>query len=100
MIKFSNQHMAGYLPQMLSAHDPRPAVEQLDSGYAHGGGWQPFYGFTLVTSGQLCALRYPGDPDTQEIARGKLRDELIVLFQFSWVAVIQPDGSYEIARMD
>jgi hypothetical protein len=34
----------GSLPKMLNEHDPRPAREQLDAGYRHGGGWSPFKG--------------------------------------------------------
>ena len=35
----------GLLPSMLSEHDPRPAREQFDARYGHGGGWRPFTGF-------------------------------------------------------
>ena len=29
-----------------------------------------------------------------------LRKEAIMLFEYAWVMILQPDGSYEIARMD
>lgn len=91
--------LTGYIPQMLSLLDPRPAVEQLNENYAHGGGWHDFQGFTLVP-GDEPKLTYPGDPPTHAIAYWELRDELIILFENSWVAVVQPNGSYRISRMD
>ena len=86
----------GYLPSFLSESDPRSAREQLDAGYKRFGGWKPFHGFTMTEGG----LKYPNDPYHPLLAETKLRDEVIRLYKGSWVAVIQPDGSYEIARMD
>jgi len=42
----------------------------------------------------------PGDPPFKPLAQAKLRDELIVLYEADFVAVIQPDRSFEVARMD
>ena len=86
----------GFLPGMLSETDPRPAREQLDANYAHGGGWRPLPKFTITDKG----LVYPGDPPLPLLAEALLRDELIRVYVHSWVAVIQPDGSYEVSRMD
>jgi len=30
----------------------------------------------------------------------KLRDEVIVLYESEFVAIFQPDGTFEVARMD
>lgn len=91
----------GFLPEFVSSLDERPSVEQLNEGYAHGGGWNKFEGMTLTQDEHgFYALNYPGDPAYTEIARTLLRDETIVLFQHSWVAVIAPSGGYEVARMD
>jgi hypothetical protein len=98
---FMHPHMTpeilGYIPLMISEHDPRPAREQFDANYQHGGGWQPFSGFTMLPNGNLS---YPGDPPTILIAKTQLREETINFYHHSWVAIIQPDGSFEIARMD
>jgi hypothetical protein len=87
----------GFLPDMLSERNPARAREQLHHGYAHGGGWDPFKGHELLADN---SLKYPGDPSLPPLAQTKLRDELIILYQHSWVAIIQPDRSYEICRMD
>lgn len=92
-----NPDHLGFIPSFLSLADPRPAREQLDSAYAHGGGWAPFKGFTL---GEDKCLHYPGDRPMCPIAETTLRDETIRLYEHSWVVIEQKDGSYEVCRMD
>lgn len=87
----------GYIPYWLSEDNPKSAREQLDDGYRRFGGWQPFNGFKLEADNRLL---YPNDPPTIPLAQTKLRDELIVFYPHSWVAVIQPDRSFEVCRMD
>lgn len=90
------EEWCGLLLYMLDDEDDRSAKEQLNAHYQHGGGWRPSEGFRLLKNG----IKYPGDPVLRPIAKAKLRDEEVVLYEYSWVAVIQSDGSYEIARMD
>jgi hypothetical protein len=87
----------GEIPCWLSADDPRPAATQLDGCYSHGGGWEPFVGFRLREDN---SLKYPGDRPLQPIAEMRLRDELILIYEHSWVVVIQPDRTFEACRMD
>lgn len=89
---------AGYIPNWLNDEDdPRPAKEQLNDGYAFAGGWQPFKGFKLAEDD---SLTYPGDPPQHPIIEFKIRDERVLLYQHAWVAIIQPDRSFEVCRMD
>lgn len=88
--------MLGFLPGFLSEDDPRPAREQLDSAYAHGGGWNSFTGFRMLPDG----IAYPGDPVMPLLYETQLRDEIIRFYNCAWVAIVQPDGSFDIARMD
>lgn len=92
----------GFLPDMVSINDPRPASQQFNDSYSHGGGWSPFKGFTLKYSDEplQSIITYPGDGPLKEIARTFVRDEVIMLFPYSWVCIKQPDGSFEICRMD
>jgi len=85
----------GYIPGWLSEKDPRPAREQLDTGYISG--WHPFEGFSMNSQEALC---YPGDPPQHPLAEIRLRDERIILYPSSWVAIVQKDGSFEVCRMD
>jgi hypothetical protein len=97
MIEFTphNPSVLGYILEFLSSDDPRPARVQFNSNYI--GGWSIFDGFTLNDDN---SLSYPNDPDLQPLCTAKLRDETIVVYRYAWVAIIQPDRSYEIARLD
>jgi len=88
----------GLIPDMLRTADPRPAREQFDAAYAHGGGWLPFRGFKFNAKNQ--SITYPGDPSLLPLARGKLRDETILIYPHAWVGILQPNGDFEVARMD
>jgi hypothetical protein len=82
---------------MISEDDPRPARDQLDAGYRHGGGWMSFVGHTLNADD---SLSYPGDPSIYPVAMTRLRDETILVYPHDWVAIVQPDRSFEVCRMD
>lgn len=92
--KMTVEHL-GFIPTFLSLADPRPAKEQFDTGYV--GGWTPFKGFRMSEDR---TLTYPGDPPMKPLAETNFRDEKIYVYQSAWVAVVQPDGSHEICRMD
>jgi hypothetical protein len=87
----------GLLPWMLDENDPRDAREQFNERYAHGGGWHPMGGFKLNPNN---SLKYPGDPVLEPLAHLQFRNELIVFYDSSWVAIIQKDRTFEVCRMD
>ena len=87
----------GLLIDFLSADDPRSAREQLNDNYRHGGGWSPLPGWTMLPGG---AIKYPGDPVLFPLWEVPLRDELVLVYSYAWVAVVQKDGTFEIARID
>lgn len=104
MIRFDGDvHACGMIPRFLDAEDLRPAREQLNENYAHGGGWRPMKGFTHLGGGRL---RYSGDPVYVPLASAQLRDELIVVYPSGWVAIFQPGSmqppgpAFEVARLD
>lgn len=90
----ANAETLGIIPFFLSLADPRPAKEQFDSNYV--GGWRHLKGFTMTED----AILFPGDPPMPLLAETRLRDETIRLYASAWVAIVQPDGTYEISRMD
>lgn len=108
MIDFTDMSEAavGLIPAFLIGDDDRDAVAQLDARYAHGGGWHDFAGLRLEGWPEAARLVYPAsephetDEVYRELSRGVLRSETIIVFDHSWVAVVQPDGSYRVARMD
>lgn len=104
MIKFTLEHpdmthaALGYLPDFFDEADPRPAREQIHERYRHGGGWRPFKGFTMADDGS--DISFPGDPPMVLLAEAKLRDETLRFYDCAWLAIVQPDGSFEVSRVD
>ena len=96
MIKFfeTNPGCADILSLFLSEDDPKGAVDQIHESYPHGGGWNDFKGFDLYNN---CDLVYPGDPPMKPVAVGVLRKEVILLYPYPWVVVVQPDRSFRVA---
>jgi hypothetical protein len=95
----SAREVIGILPNFLDASDPRPAAKQFNDAYQHGGGWRPIEGFEVDWNGDGC-LRYPGDPPLKPVAGMRHHKEAVMFYEHALVAVIQPDGSFEVARMD
>ncbi len=95
----------GAIPDYISADDPRSAREQFDAHYAFAGGWQPFKGFDLV-DGVLHSNRPdspedgPPDEPLEPLSQFRLRDELVRFYRHDWISIEQPDGGFEVARID
>lgn len=85
----------GFIPSFLSEDDPRPAKEQFNENYISG--WSPLRSFTM---GKGHVLNHPEDPPMRPLARLQFREELILFYEYAWVAVVQPDGSFEVSRLD
>jgi hypothetical protein len=96
----------GFIPSFFHESDPRPAKEQVNDRYSFGGGWNPLPGFKLLDNGDI-VYRPEGSEDDEEqdpplkcLATAKLRDEEIRFYPHSWVAIVQPDRSVEVSRVD
>lgn len=91
--------MLGYVPDYVREDDPRSAREQFNA--RQPGGWRPMKGFTIKEKELVYGTAVaPDNPPRPLIAVTKLRDETIKFFNGAWVAVIQADGSFEVARLD
>ncbi len=108
--RYMTPEALGVIPSFLDHNDPRSAREQFDANYVFGG-WDPFPGFVLDPSTRRISYRPsqserddddfdPPDPPLAPLAETKLRDETIILYESAWVLVMQPDGSFEVSRMD
>lgn len=84
----------GMILSFLDDADPRPVREQFAEHY----GWSPIAGFKFTIKPPR--LTYPGDPPMAIVSLFQYRDELVMLFPYSWVVVLQKDGTWEAARMD
>ena len=92
------RQLVGFIPSFLDRFDPRPAREQLDANYVHGGGWKPMRRWSFDPASH--AISYPGDPPLKPVAIIRMRDERIYISESAWVCIVQPDGAFEVARMD
>jgi len=102
----SVRHIEAYLgavPLFFPEGDDRPAAEQIDERYAHGGGWGPFGGWRLIPHTQPDhppALKYPGDSILKPLAWMRLPTETVIMYRSAIVLVLRDDGTFDVARMD
>ncbi len=93
-----NDEYLGFIPSFLSSEDSRCAAEQIDQNYISG--WRPTGTSSKFEHRGEGALKYPGDPVMKPIAKAQLRHETIYFYEHEWLAIFQPDGSFEIDRLD
>ena len=86
----------GFLATWLDTDDPRCVADQIGDNYV--GGWHPWNGYHFNT--RSGTLTYKSDPPLYPIAATKIRDEMVLLYSCSRVLILQPDNSFEIARID
>lgn len=98
--RVSIEDAVGLLPALLSDADNRSAVDQFAANYI--GGWMDSKvgerGFTAFDD--FTKLHWPGDPPLHALALTRLRAERIIVYESAYVAVIQDDGSFRVARLD
>lgn len=101
--RMTMEHL-GLIPTFLSEDDPRPAAKQIDVNYHFGGGWSPMKGWRMTPETGVISYGDPSAPDADPplpvLAETRLRNEIILFYESAWVAIVQPDGSFEIARLD
>lgn len=89
----------GFLPAFLQDDDPRPVSEQIAERYAHGGGWSPYGKGKWRHLGDH-VLKFPGDQQMKPLAMAKVGKETVYFYEHAVLAVFQPDGSFEVTRVD
>lgn len=92
-----DEEALGLIPDFLATADGRFAAQQFDDRYSHGGGWQPMSGWSM---GPIGEIMYPGEEALPPIAVAVLGHEIIRVYASSWVSITQPDGSFEVSKMD
>lgn len=91
--------LLGDVPLWLSYSDTQ--VKARDIFHRHYvAGWHPGMTGTSFIMKEDGTLLYPGDPAMRPLVRIKHGDEEVFQYEHSWVAIRQPDGSFEVDRMD
>ena len=94
-----NMSWLGFLPDILTNEDPRSVKEQLEDRYAHGGGWRSIPGMKF--NPKTWVMRFPGDSPFKPAAFTKIGSEMVIFYpNCSLLAIVQPDGTYEVTRVD
>lgn len=97
--RMTPEHL-GFIPGFLSEDDERPAKEQIEANYV--GGWRPMPGWEMGPAGVI-EYRPNGedsDPPLIPTAMTCLRDEVIMFYDHAWLVILQPNGSFEVSRVD
>lgn len=92
----ATQEMLGAIPFWLDEANPATAKDQLNAAY-HFGGWIEVPGFTLNDDD---SLSYPGDPDLKPIAEAMVHEEKVYMYQYSIIAVVRQNRTFNVTRMD
>ena len=98
----------GLIPAFFDPSDARDAREQIEDNYAHGGGWRPHPTPEHWTfDPQTLTVTYDDKDPYEEpeqyhaLASAKLPNgQAIIVFQSAWLLVVDPDGKWQIARVD
>ena len=101
----------GIIPTFLHRNNPAPPVEQLRDAYGH---WRPMDGWTYDKTDNsityldgetvLGAEKYLPwvelqllPPDGENVVPNPCK---IFIYRHAWVCIVQPDGTFEVSRMD
>jgi hypothetical protein len=86
----------GFIPEIIRAYDPKPVRAQIAERYAHG--YDPIPHWTL--SSESNNIQYPGDEPLVPRAQLQVRDELVLVYDYAFVAIVQQNGDFAVQRMD
>ncbi len=90
----------GIIPTFFDLDNPDPAVQQIDDNYQHGGGWRPMKKDAWKRNEENEELTYPGEPPLEPRAAIIVHDDVVYVYDFGFVSIVHPDGSFEVARVD
>lgn len=99
----TNAETWGFVPTMLDVDADMPLWEQVHNNYSHGGGWNDFNGFDVVQDDrQQYLIKYPGDPVYHERGRIEREQDMLIIFDYSWVMWVDKTDptKHKIARID
>jgi hypothetical protein len=92
----------GFIPEFFDPEDERTAAEQVQANY---GGWYATDGFQLGGAAELnkphtLKLYSHGDPPLVPLWCGLFRDKMIIVYEYGYTAIFDPDLGFEVSRLD
>jgi hypothetical protein len=90
--------MLGYVPGFIDISSDAPLRDQINAGYVSG--WHRSASEWVRISNTLQG--HPEDPPFPMIARYRHQPtgELLEFYTSCYTAIVQPDGTFEVARLD
>ncbi len=90
----------GFVPMFLDINDERPAAEQIDANYQHGGGWNPMEKWTFDRKTKM--IKYPGDEPLESFAVAlPNKNETVIMYPHSFMLIYNKvNKTYEVGRVD
>lgn len=93
---FTMEHL-GLVPYWFDSEDKRTVRELIETYYQHGGGFRNIDGCTMAENQ---TIKYPGDPRMKPLAKMQHGDELVLMYDYAILAIVQPDGTFQVTRVD
>ena len=100
----------GLIPFMIDSDSPTPAGDQINSNYAHGGGFSEIKGFGKLpgyyqdtNAGPIFSVQFPGDRRLHPIAYQHMprSNEMVVVYPSAFVGVFNlHNDTFKVTRMD
>ena len=84
---------------LIYAREGEKAAKIFDRNYMFGG-WKPIVNERTTLDKETGVYKYPGDPAQRPLFKIEFNGEVIFGYRSEMWAIVQPDGSFEIARMD
>jgi hypothetical protein len=94
-VRDASDHL-GRVPLLFNPDCADPAWQQLQDNYP--GGYQPEAPGKWTLTGDE-HLIHPGLPPCPPSAMAYLRSEQLLVYAGGWLAIVQPDGEYTLARV-
>jgi hypothetical protein len=90
----------GAVPWFFDDEDPRPAAEQLNERYAHGGGFRPWGKEKWKLDAKALTIKWPGEKAMKPRAKATLHTDTLVFYDHAILAIIHEDGTFDVTRVD
>jgi len=99
----ANRDHLGFIAGFFDPEDERTAPEQVNDNYCDI--WHPQAGFQLGGDAEFrrpstLKLYYDGDPPLVPLWAAPFRNQLIVVYEYGYTAIFDPDLGFEVSRLD
>lgn len=88
-----------FFHRLVSSEDSRRIQDQIAENYPYGFGWEPLEGFKLL-SPVTGAVLHPDGHLFEPIATAPHGDQIMFLYKYLYIGLLESDGTFEMGRDD